>query len=153
MIYRISIKMYRYTYSIDQSDRYAALIKVSCHFDTLDRYRVVPVPGTYRVPVCSPIWLKYGFTGQPVPYFNPSWAKQPFKLIGILAKLRLISFNTLRPSNAIWWHKSVSTLAQVMVWYLTAPSHYLNQCWLIISEVQWHSPEVNLTRDTSAINH
>ena len=23
--------------------------------------------------------------------------------------------------------------------WLTAPSHYLNQCWLIISEVQWHS--------------
>ena len=26
---------------------------------------------------------------------------------------------------------------------LTAPSHYLNQCWLIISEVIWHSPENN----------
>ena len=26
---------------------------------------------------------------------------------------------------------------------LTAPSHYLNQCWLIISEVLWHSPEGN----------
>ena len=35
--------------------------------------------------------------------------------------------------------KSGSTLAQVMACCLTAPSHYLNQCWLIISEVQWHS--------------
>ena len=28
------------------------------------------------------------------------------------------------------------------------PSHYLNQCWLIISKVQWHSSEHNCTRDT-----
>ena len=41
----------------------------------------------------------------------------------------------MRPSDAIWWHKSMSTLAQVMAWCLTAPSHYLNQCWLIISRV------------------
>ena len=29
---------------------------------------------------------------------------------------------------------------------LTAPSHYLNQWWLIISKVQWHSSESNLMR-------
>ena len=29
---------------------------------------------------------------------------------------------------------------------LTAPSHYLNQCWLIISEVQWHSYQGNFIR-------
>ena len=28
---------------------------------------------------------------------------------------------------------------------LTAPSHYLNQCWLIISELLWHSPESKVT--------
>ena len=28
-----------------------------------------------------------------------------------------------------------------MVCCLTAPSHYLNQCWLIISKVLWHSSE------------
>ena len=42
-------------------------------------------------------------------------------------------FNSLRPSDAIWWHRSGSTLAQVMACCLTAPSHYLNQCWLIMS--------------------
>ena len=36
---------------------------------------------------------------------------------------------------------------------LTAPSHYLNQCRLIISKVQRHSSEGNFTIDTSAINH
>ena len=43
--------------------------------------------------------------------------------------------NSLRPSDAIWRHRSGSTLAQIMAWCLTAPSHYLNQCWLIISKV------------------
>ena len=44
-------------------------------------------------------------------------------------------FNSLRPSDVIWWQRSGSTLAQVMACGLTAPSHYLNQCWLIISKV------------------
>ena len=34
-----------------------------------------------------------------------------------------------------------STLVQVMAWCLTAPSHYLNQCWFLTSEVLWHSHE------------
>ena len=44
------------------------------------------------------------------------------------------AINSLRPSDAIWRHRSGSTLAQVMACCLTAPSHYLNQCWLTISE-------------------
>ena len=61
--------------------------------------------------------------------------------------------NSLRPSDALWRHRSMATLAQVMACCLTAPSHYLNQCWLIISKVLWHSREYNFTGDTSAINH
>ena len=41
----------------------------------------------------------------------------------------------LRPSDAIWWYKSGSTMAQVMACCLTAPGHYLNHCWLILSKV------------------
>ena len=48
-------------------------------------------------------------------------------------------FNSFGPNDAIWRQRSGSTLAQVMACCLMAPSHYLNQCWLIISEVQWHS--------------
>ena len=48
------------------------------------------------------------------------------------------------PSDAIWWQRSGPTLAQVMAWCLMAPSHYLNQCWLIISVLLWHSHEGNL---------
>ena len=60
--------------------------------------------------------------------------------------------NSLGPSDAIWRQKSGSTLVQVMACCLTAPSHYLNQCWLIISKVSWHSFEGNFTAGISAIN-
>ena len=32
-----------------------------------------------------------------------------------------------------------------MAWCLTAPSYYLDQCWLLISEFLWHSPQSNFT--------
>ena len=51
------------------------------------------------------------------------------------------SFNSLRPSDAIWRQWSWTTLAQVMACCLTAPSHYLNQCWLITRGVLWHTSE------------
>ena len=34
------------------------------------------------------------------------------------------------PSDVIWHLKFWFTFVQIMAWYLTAPSHYLNQCWL-----------------------
>ena len=46
--------------------------------------------------------------------------------------------NSFRPNDTIWRQSSGSTSAQVM-----APSHYLNQCLLIISEVQWHIREIS----------
>ena len=57
------------------------------------------------------------------------------------------------PSDVIWRQRSGSSLAQVMACCLTAPSHYLNQCWRIISKVEWHSSKGKFTRDNSAINH
>ena len=45
------------------------------------------------------------------------------------------NFNSLRPSDAIWRHRSGSALAHVMACCLNAPGHCLNQCWLIISKV------------------
>ena len=50
----------------------------------------------------------------------------------------IILFNSLWPGDAIWRLGTMSTLAQVMAWCRQAPSHYLNQCWLIIGEVPWH---------------
>ena len=47
------------------------------------------------------------------------------------SKFPMFHFNSLLPNDAIWWHRSRSTLAQVMACWLMAPSHYLNQSWLI----------------------
>ena len=45
------------------------------------------------------------------------------------------------PANECW----VSFSFKVMACCLTAPNHYLNQCWLIVIEVLWHLPEVDFT--------
>ena len=60
--------------------------------------------------------------------------------------------NSLWPSDAVWRQRSGSTLAQVMACCRTAPNHYLNQCWLIINEVQRHSPRRNFMRYVPNIN-
>ena len=59
------------------------------------------------------------------------------------------------PSDAIWRGRSWSTMVQVMACCLTAPSHYLNQCWLIIGTVLWHSSEdifIRRCEDTNQLN-
>ena len=53
--------------------------------------------------------------------------------------------NSVWPSDTIWWERSGSTLAQVIAWCLMAPSQYLNQCWVPITEVLLHSTEINFT--------
>ena len=56
-----------------------------------------------------------------------------------------------RPSDTIWQHRPWSTLTQVIVCcWLKAPGHYLNQCWLLSSEILWHSPESNFTMSAPA---
>ena len=64
---------------------------------------------------------------------------------------RDICINSLWSSDAIWRYRSGSTSAQVMACCLTAPSYYLNQCWLNISVVLWHSAENNFTRNAQDI--
>ena len=66
----------------------------------------------------------------------------------LCASLYWLEFKPLGPSDAIWRQRSGSTLTQVMACCLTAPNHYLNQCWLIASEIQLHSSDGNFTRDT-----
>ena len=53
----------------------------------------------------------------------------------------------------LWQHRSRLTLAQVMAWCLMAPSHYLNQCLLIISEGLWHSLEGRSLGNNPGICH
>ena len=57
--------------------------------------------------------------------------------------------------ESLWYNKAVleqksgSILVQVMPCYLTAPSHYLHQRWLLISEVQWQSSMGNFATLTA----
>ena len=60
--------------------------------------------------------------------------------------------NSLWPSDAIKQQGTESTLAQVMAYCLTAPSHYLNQCWLVISKVLWHSSDGIVMRRSEDTN-
>ena len=39
--------------------------------------------------------------------------------------------NLLWSDDAMWWHRSESTLAQAIDCCLKAPDHYMDQCWLI----------------------
>ena len=59
--------------------------------------------------------------------------------------------NLLWPNDTIWQHNTMSILTQVMACFLMAPSYYLNQCWLIISDVLWHSLEDNFTGNVQDI--
>ena len=61
--------------------------------------------------------------------------------------------NLLWPCRSICWHKSGSTLVQIMACCLPAPSHYLNQCWLIINETRWHLAAGNFADIIIAITH
>ena len=70
-------------------------------------------------------------------YLKPSCPRSP-TTHGVIM---LQWVNSLRPSDAIWRQWSWTTLAQVMACCLTAPSHYLNQCWLIIRGVLLHTSE------------
>ena len=58
--------------------------------------------------------------------------------------------NSLWPSDAIWRQGSRSTLVQVLVCCLTASSHYMNQCWLVITKAKWCSYESNFAWDIIA---
>ena len=61
---------------------------------------------------------------------------------------KLTHFGLMTPYGNV----DLGQLVLVMACCLTAPSHYLNQCWLIISKIQLHSSDGNFTRDTSVIN-
>ena len=56
------------------------------------------------------------------------------------------TLSQLWPSDTIWHHRTWSKSVQVMACCLTAPIHYLKQCWLIISEDSRHSPQAKFSK-------
>ena len=61
-----------------------------------------------------------------------------------------IYLNPLYPSDLVWQPRSGWTLARVMACSLMVPSHFLNQCWLFVSENLRHSPGGNFTTSVKA---
>ena len=97
-------------------------------------------------------------TGNQSSVCNNIFAMCSFYLCGCICSwhdfcnFRQKSDNSLWPRGVTWREKSRSTLDKVMAWYLTAPSHHLNHCWLIIKKITWHSPNTNLRGKTKYIN-
>ena len=65
---------------------------------------------------------------------------------------KIIKMNSLWSSDTLWRHISGSTLAQIMAICLTAPCHYLNQCWPFISKIMWYWSEGIIMRRSGEIN-
>ena len=61
-------------------------------------------------------------------------------MLGAISSSGLTKVNSLWPGDTIWWHRSGTTLLQIMVWCLLTPSHYLNQHCHIINGSLKHSP-------------
>ena len=59
--------------------------------------------------------------------------------------------NSSWPGDVMWWHRSGSTLGQIVACCLVATSHYLNQRWLIITERNFTQNVYNSGNETSDI--
>ena len=93
-------------------------------------------------PECSICWFNRALMVVNLTYHHyMEHTKSRCNANSVAHNFSLYLVNSLCPSDAIRRKGAVSTLAQVMAWCLTAPSHYLNQCWLIFSKVLWHSSE------------
>ena len=101
------------------------LAHTHCRKGMLIKYHILmPIP-IRCVIICSELWQKI------------------LRCLCVKEVTQWEAISSLWPSDAIWRQRTWSTLVQVMACCLMAPSHYLNQCWLIISEVPWHIPEGN----------
>ena len=81
-----------------------------------------------------------------------AWASNIFVRTSLPKKKVVWNVNWLWLSDAIQWHRSWLTLSKLMACWLTAPSNYLNQCWLIITGILWHSPESNFIISLQELN-
>ena len=116
---------------------------------------------------CLPLWVCLILNGLLLPVYTSPSLQSYTSLTGSngdqwtvyhagTPSTPLQDLESIKPfwhSDVIWWQRSWSTLTQVMASCLTAPGYYHNQCWLIVSIIQWHSSDGNFIWDTPAINH
>ena len=56
------------------------------------------------------------------------------------------------PYDATWRNRFLSWMVQIMAWCLMAPSHYLNQCWLIVNGTLRNASEWNFNKYVCNLN-
>ena len=83
---------------------------------------------------------------QAIISINSEWSIFNWKFVNIS------NFMPLWPSEAIWPHRSGSTLTQMMASCLIAWNYFLNKYWLIVNGVPWHPPKANLTGNAPDIH-
>ena len=93
----------------------------------------IPLTFVPKVPILTIFqhWFRYwlGAVQATSHYLNQWW----LVYWSIYVSLGLSELNNpWRPSDVICRHRYISVLAQVMACCLTAPIHYLNQCWRLI---------------------
>ena len=82
---------------------------------------------------------------QTVPDISPLMPMHQDPLLVVILEADI---NSLRPNDAIWWHKSGSIFIQVIACTLR---HYLNQCWLVrfrsvhLRRISQRLPEISLS--------
>ena len=92
-------------------------------------------------PLTEPMWIQTSGTN-----FHEIWIKTfhiHLKYASEIGIWKMVAI--LFGLSMLWPCGMASTFAQVMADFLTAPSHYLNQCWLIIKDGLWHLPEDNFS--------
>ena len=118
---------------------------VQSAFFCLDGQKLPSTSNGLKLPPCRiPEWRWLQRTG---PLLR---ADENYFLIPGLPEPRV---NSLWPSDAIQRPWIKVTIGSGKACCLMAPSHYLNQCWLIITKVLWCSSESNFAWDITAISH
>ena len=102
---------------------------------TVENVRIHRFEGSYaflKRPPRFPIYKRQ------TPHNYPSWQAMGCLFWYSWRKLSMLLWNLtvlLWPSDAIWRHRSVSALVQVMVWCHKVTSHYMDQNWLDLVQV------------------
>ena len=113
------------------------LTEINCILSTISQKCILKVPTDKISLVQAMIWHQ--------PGDKPLTELMMTRILQTYGVTRPQWVNSLWPSDTIRHHISGSTLALVLACCLMAPSHYLKRCWLIISEILWHSTEGNIT--------
>ena len=74
-------------------------------------------------------------------------------LLLVIVSSIIMIFTSLWHSDAIRWYRFGQTSVQAMACCLSAPNHYLNQCWLIIIVILWYLLQGSYTGNHQSLKY